>query len=210
MAIRPPRKPVQRSADRVPTALNGAANIASGGDAASEGYGAGDEAAPAAADIRTQAQQSALEAVESALRPKAGDVDAEDFAFVIEHLRKAIADAPLAPTLAGPDRATWVETLEFLMQNGLIAEEEHETLIRQFGEATSALQSRDAQVALELAKRIERDGEQQAMEWLASQQSGDAEAGKAVGAIAEAVAVIGKQSITRSRSRRLRGPPRIA
>lgn len=200
MAIRPPRK-ASRTADRSPASLQRVPAMTAGD--------ADDAAAERATrkDAMAQVQDEALGKVEATLRAQGG-LDAEDFDAVIEHLRKAVAEAQLQPGLAGPDRNTWVETLETLVQNGLLAQDEREALIRQFGEATSPLQSRDVQIALELAQRIERDGEEKAMEWLASQQPGDAKADKAVGAVAVAAVVDGKQAITRSRSRRLRGPPR--
>jgi len=152
-------------------------------------------------------KQAVLEAFEASLRAQQG-LEGEDLDFVIDHLRKRVAEVQLQPDLAGPDRNSWVETLESLVQNGLLAEDEREALIRQFGEATSQLRSRDVQIALELAQRIERDGEEKAMEWLASQESGDAGAGTGNGLAKGSAELVDKQSITRSRSRRLRGPPR--
>lgn len=199
MAIRPPRRTSSRPANGAAHARAGMAGIAAA---------APQPAAPAVPEAAGRdVQAEILDLLEQSLRGNAQPGDDEDLDFVIEHMRKAVAGADLRPAGAGVERADWVDTLESLAGEGLLQGDEREDLIRQFGEATGALQSRDAQVALELAQRIERDGERAAMEWLASLRAGGASASEAGGAIGETPVVPGKQSITQSRSRRLRGPP---
>lgn len=200
MAIRPPRRTASRATDATSPAMRRLSAVA--GEAVAQ-----PSTAKPHGDEGEAQKQAVLEAFEASLRAQQG-LEGEDLDFVIDHLRKRVAEVQLQPDLAGPDRNTWVETLESLVQNGLLAEDEREALIRQFGEATSQLHSRDVQIALELAQRIERDGEEKAMEWLASQESGDAGAGTGNGLAKGSAELVDKQSITRSRSRRLRGPPR--
>lgn len=201
MAIRPPRRTVNRTTDAASSALRSPS--ATAGEAVALAA-----ATPSAGEDAGDAQkQAVIEAFEASLRAQPG-LEGEDLDFVLDHLRKRVAEVQLQPELTGPDRNAWVETLETLAQNGMLAEEESEALIRSFGEATSSLQGRDVQIALELARRIERDGEDKAMEWLASQEFGDAGAGTGNGLAKGSTDLVDRQSITRSRSRRLRGPPR--
>lgn len=198
MAIRPPRRLGTRPA------IGGAVHAGLNGMAATSASIAPEiEAGDAAADP----QREILDLLEQSLRGTTQTGDDEDLDFVIEHMRRAVSDADLRPTASTVERASWVDTLEALASQGLLAGEERENLIRQFGEATSALHSRDAQVALELAQRIERDGEHAAMAWLASLRAGRAPAHAAGATLDDGPVAPGKQSITRSRSRRLRGPP---
>jgi len=164
-------------------------------------------APPTAAGVpAADTQAEILDLLEQSLRATAQPGGDEDLDFVIEHMRKAVAAADLRPA-GGVERTAWVDTLEALAGEGLLQGNEREDLIRQFGEATDALHTRDAQVALELAQRIERDGERAAMEWLASLRAGDAPARQVGGMAGETPVIAGKQSIIQSRSRRLRGPP---
>ena len=198
MAIRPPRRTSNRPAHGGPGAHSGLVGVAS----------AVQQAAPPTADGAPAADTQAeiLDLLEQSLRATAQPGGDEDLDFVIEHMRKAVAAADLRPA-GGVERTAWVDTLEALAGEGLLEGNEREDLIRQFGEATDALHTPDAQVALELAQRIERDGERAAMEWLASLRAGDAPARQVGGTIGETPVIAGKQSITQSRSRRLRGPP---
>lgn len=198
MAIRPPRRVASRPAPRGPVALAGTA------EATATTVMPGAAQQPGASD---DPQREVLDVLEASLRATAPAGGDEDLEFVIAHMRKAVAEADLQPAVAGSERHAWVDTLEALTLDGLLAQEEREGLIRQFGEATNQLQSREVQVALELAQRIERDGEHAAMEWLASMRSGAAPAREAGGGIGDSTLLPGKQSITKSRSRRLRGPP---
>lgn len=203
MAIRPPRRVNNRPATAGTLAMP---HASARKDSGASPQDAGDPANASAA--ANDDQQEILDLLERSLRATAPSGDDEELDFVIQHMRKAVASADLRPESTGIDRSAWVDTLETLASEGLLVGQEREDLIRQFGEATDPLQSREAQVALELAQRIERDGEHAAMEWLAALRSGSAPALDAGGGALEGGPVLpGKQSITRSRSRRLRGPP---
>ncbi|MGY1408400.1 hypothetical protein ACW5EG_02270 [Luteimonas sp. A611] len=178
---------------------------ATSGTPASAGHEASERTDDAAAAHGDRHQIIAQ--LEQALRATAPAGDDQDLDFVIEQMRKAVAAADLRPEPSAMERAPWVDTLEALASEGLLAVEERESLIRQFGEASDVLQTREAQVALELAERIERDGEHAAMAWLASLRPGNLQAPRVGGTVDTNAVLPGKQSITRSRSRRLRGPP---
>lgn len=201
MAIRPPRRVNNRPASAGTLTLPGAPARKEAGPALS----AADHPTNVAAV--NDDQQAILDLLERSLRATAPSGDDDELDFVIEHMRKAVAAADLRPEATGIDRSAWVDTLEALAGDGLLVGQESEDLIRQFGEAADPLQTREAQVALELAQRIERDGERAAMEWLAALRSGSAPARDGGGALDGSPVLPGKQSITRSRSRRLRGPP---
>lgn len=198
MAVRPPRRAVNRKPSGDVAALR---PVVAAGPAETE---APESRANGAGGQREQL----IDQFGQSLREQLGQDNAE-LEAVLEHFRQTVEDVPLEPHLAGPDFNTWIETLEALEQNGLLDEDERETLIRQFRDAMAPLQDREAQIALEFAGRLERDGEEKALEWLSAQQrtSSDDGTGKAPESAAGSG---GKQEITRSRSRRLRGPPRIA
>lgn len=202
MAIRPPRRVNNRPASAGALTLSAVSGRKAGGTSLEAGQEAGATAAV------NDDQQEILDLLERSLRATAPSGDDEELDFVIQHMRKAVASADLRPETTGIDRSAWVDTLETLASEGLLVGQEREDLIRQFGEATDSLQTREARVALELAQRIERDGERAAMEWLATLRSNTAPTRDAGGGALDGGLVLpGKQSITRSRSRRLRGPP---
>lgn len=200
MAIRPPRRRIPR---------NPSTQVAVPREIVDQlGPDAGDQALQQSEGHAGPEREAVVDKFEASLRTRSG-LDEQERDLMVRHFRKAVADAPLEPDPAGPDRNAWIETLETLVQHGLLAEEERETLVRQFNEATSPLQSREVQVALEFAQRMQRDGDAKAMEWLAEQQSAR-EGQPATGMPSPGATPIIKQSITRSRSRRLRGPPGLA
>lgn len=204
MAIRPPRRAVNRKPSGDVVALRAAMDAG----AAAPDPAALEPAAPASNGAGDPREQF-LEQFGQSLRGQLGQDNAE-LEAVLEQFRQTVEEVPLEPHLAGPDLNTWIQTLEALEQGGLLNEEERETLIRQFREAMAPLQDRQAQIALEFAGRLQRDGEEKALEWLQAQQRQTSDDDGTGMAPESAAGPGGKQEITRSRSRRLRGPPRIA
>jgi hypothetical protein len=199
MAIRPPRRAVNRKPSGDVAALRPVLDAGPVETAAPEvrANGAGGQ------------REQLIDQFGQSLREQLGQDNAE-LEAVLEHFRQTVEDVPLEPQLAGPDFNTWIETLEALEQSGLLDEDERETLIRQFRDAMAPLQDREAQIALEFAGRLERDGEEKALQWLSAQQQASDDDGAGTAPTGSAAGTGGKQEITRSRSRRLRGPPRIA
>jgi hypothetical protein len=169
-------------------------------------------AAPSGADeaegaIEREVRAKLLGMFEDALREES-DMDRDGVEFLLGHFREAVEQASLAPTLdqPKPDRAEWIRTLDALIGQNVLSEDERNALVRQLDAAIDPLQQPDAQVAMEFARRVQRDGETKALEWLREQRA--ASAADAVDpAKSKAPLLPGRESITRSRSRRLRGPP---
>jgi len=158
---------------------------------------------PGDAAAATDLKQEVVQKFEASLReqPK---LDAEGLEFILEQFRQAVFNAPLEPGIVPLDADSWAPTLNDLVQNGLLEEDERNALARQFEQAAAVSQGNDTKIVLEFAKRLKRDGEASAMEWLTRQPDG-LRGGETP--VNESILAEGKQAITRSRSRRLRGPP---
>ena len=164
---------------------------------------AGEHDSAELADKDSALKQRAVSDFEASLRAQSG-LDSEGLEFILQNFRQAIDEAPLDPGLMPLDADSWAQTLNGMVANGLIDEDERNVLARQFEQAISPSQGKDAQLALEFARRLQSDGEQSAMEWLATQGKPSRKSSEVP---SRDVVADGKQSITKSRSRRLRGPP---
>lgn len=133
---------------------------------------------------------------------------AEGRDFIVDHFRQAIVDAPASPKLVAPDPESWAQALNMLVESGLIDEDERNALARQFDDALLPIQQADAKRALEFAELVQRDGEESALEWLSAQEA-QADGADGRGLATSVAGTESAESITRSRSRRLRGPPKI-
>lgn len=177
--------------------------VAAAVESAADGNDAGDaRGGKADAELRAQA----LKEYEEALRAQP-DLDEEGLGFLLEHYRQALEATSLDAPLTEPDPEVWIKTLNELAQSGALTEDDRNELARQVEDAFKPLQGAEARLALEFAQRLQRDGSQQALEWLSAQDHNDKE-GAAQAAPASDGAPRLRQSITSSRSRRLRGPPK--
>ena len=133
----------------------------------------------------------------------------EGLELVLQGCRDALDNVSLQPELGVPQRNEWIASIDALIQQGALDQASGDALVRQIDAAVAPLESPDVQRALELAERIQRDGQAQAREWLETQS--DQEAGEALAQVRSNEAAVDshpmRESITRSRSRRLRGPP---
>lgn len=130
---------------------------------------------------------------------------------VMEHFRAAIADASLEPSATTPaDMLSWIQILEetVLADQDASEEDERNALLRQIGDLKNSFQNHDLQVALEYVQRLQEYGEEDAVAWLASRQAEKETAKVSAQVNEQGMADVAPQSITRSKSRRLRGPPR--
>lgn len=144
---------------------------------------------------------------ESALRAQPG-VGQEGLDFLMPFLRDAVEQASLAPSRVDLDVNAWLATFDAIAGDAL-DETERNTLLRQLNEAIEPLNDAGTQVTLEFSRRLQADGEAAALAWLAEQRKA-AEKSAAVAPLPadrHGVPLAGAQAITRSRSRRLRGPP---
>lgn len=164
-------------------------------------------ASEVAEDDGLEAQRRQLMSeLEGALREQPG-MDPEGVEFMLGHVRAAL-DEVTPDQVAAPDRGAWMQALDAFVGQAALSEEDRAALVRQLDAAIDPLQGADASIATEFARRLQADGEQQALRWLKEQQaSARQEQDQADSAAADTVAAPGAETITRSRSRRLRGPP---
>lgn len=143
---------------------------------------------------------------ETALRDEPG-VGQEGLDFLMPYLRDAVEQASLQPFRAEIDPVAWMAAFDGIVGDAL-DEDERNALVRQLNEAVEPLGEQKTQVALEFARRVQTDGQTAALAWLEEHKK---LAGKADPQIPQPTAgdrpPVGAQAITRSRSRRLRGPP---
>lgn len=93
--------------------------------------------------------QQVLAELEQSLLQRA-DLDAADRETMLRHFEAALRD-PSAAAAAGPDRAAWIETLELLQRERVIASEDRDALVRNFDDAMHALQDDTLKLAAEYA-----------------------------------------------------------
>lgn len=134
------------------------------------------------------------------------DMTEDGLESIMQECRAAIERASLEPSLSLPERGEWVSLIDDLIQSGGLEQDSGDALVRQFDEALQPLQDQQVQRALELAQRIERDGETKAREWLASQEQ-DEQTDRQQVVQSDRAVLPEHTSTTGSRSRRLRGPP---
>lgn len=134
------------------------------------------------------------------------DLDEEGREALIRHYAQAIESAELAPKLKAPDRGEWVAMLNLMVEQGMLEEADARDLIHGFDDAFEVFKSRETQHLLEFAQRCERDGQEQAVEWLESQRAAEEESRRATGSeIPAAAQQVSKARVRRSRP--ARGPP---
>lgn len=125
-----------------------------------------------------------------------------------EALEEADADADVLASL--PGRGAWMDAVQALQESGAVAEDEANELVRRLDHALQPLQRRESQLAIEFTRRMQADGEAEALAWFRDQaaKAADARQSTALSPPPRApVAPIGSE-VVNSRSRRLRGPPR--
>lgn len=181
------------------------ANAGDGGPSAvrAEGGQAGFD--PAAAMGQLLAEFDSLLANNPAVDRETRDQLHGEFARALEDAAATAATA----TASLPDRASWSETVQALQENGAIGDAEANDLIRTFDASLQPLERRESRIALEFARRLATDGEEQALAWFRSQAAGASDASaRSIPAAASGDAVHAlRNEVTSSRSRRLRGPP---
>lgn len=132
-------------------------------------------------------------------------------------IRQELANAMAAVEASGagfeePDRAAWMDAANALHAAGAVSDDEAHALVRQLDGALSALERKESRFAMEFSRRMARDGETAALEWLRQNRqvllddgdgAADAAMSNGFGGPQPAVAT----DAIRSRSRRVRGPP---
>ena len=189
---RPPRRAVRKPAS----------------DAALQRRAAEAEVAVSSADVDDGIDRDAILAeFESALREQPG-IGPEGLDFLMPFMRDAVEQASLAPSRVELDAKSWMATFDAIVGDTL-DEAERNAFVRQLNEAIEPLNEAGTKVALEFARRLQSDGEVAALDWLAEQRRAAEKEAAAAASPGDrrSVPAPGPQTITRSRSRRLRGPP---
>ena len=169
----------------------------------------------------TPAQAGSEQSIEDLLREFEGilygdtSIDPE----LREHLQKQFVQAldeatanPQQPLGALPDRATWLDAIEMLRQSGAVEEGEVNDLVRQIDQALEPLQRRESQLAIEFSRRLNTDGEEEALAWFrqerirASAEPSEIHDGSPVPG--DGVPPQLRSDMVNARAHRLRGPPR--
>lgn len=197
------------SRTKTPAEMQAWAGANAGAGAAAAPGSAGDGLVgfdPAAAMRDLLGQFDALLAGNPAVDRETRDQLHGEFARALEDAAATAATA----TASLPDRASWSETVQALHANGAIGDDEVNALIRTFDTSLQPLERRESRVALEFARRLATDGEEQALAWFRAQSAaatGGAHAAQGRSAPLDAAPAL-RTDVVSSRSRRLRGPPR--
>ncbi|NLC61733.1 MAG: hypothetical protein GX761_10705 [Gammaproteobacteria bacterium] len=149
-------------------------------------------------------KQRVIEEFESSLRGREGIGD-EDLQPLLDAFRTAVEEASIDASFTPLDPEEVALTLNGLVDQGVLQEEDRNAIARQFESALDPLDNADLQIALEFAQRVERDGEAEARKWLKTQQNESGQDAQPNPATPSAPA--SDETITKSRSRRLRAPP---
>ncbi|MEN1928802.1 hypothetical protein WCE37_07370 [Luteimonas sp. MJ250] len=137
--------------------------------------------------------------------------DRDELARVFEQALQDSASSS-ASTLDAFDSATWRDTVDMLLQGGLVEQDEADHLVRSLNDALAPLQRRESRLAMEFSRRVEAEGQEKALEWFREASTADQEpaVGQSPGAAApdRTIASPLRGDTVNSRSRRLRGPPK--
>jgi len=137
------------------------------------------------------------------------DIGAEDLEAILDAFGEAVKSAPLTAELKPFEAHDLTQTLDALVQNGMLDEDDRSVLGRKLEDALAPLNTPEVRLATEYVARCERDGEQAALEWYESERRKlKKNAEPSSGAPQDQSGFVAHDSITSLKSRRLRGPPR--
>lgn len=107
------------------------------------------------------------------------------------------------------DKGAWKDALSGMEAEGDVSPTEAADLSRRVEGALLPLERRPTQIALEFSRRMQAEGSEQALAWLREQRAGsdDSQESDQCAAPSGPPVAVGSDDVTRSRSRRLRGPP---
>lgn len=158
------------------------------------------DAAPA-----EDAKRQVFAEFQAALRER-NDLDADEVELLIEQFKAAVNAAPLDPEVSTAS-AIDASLLDSIAKSLGVADDERHFLVRKFADVQGEADVADVHVALEYIERLNTQGPEAAMAWLATQRADAAAAATKTSAPASRSTPEMPQTITKSRSRRLRGPP---
>lgn len=156
-----------------------------------------------------QAASELLEQIDGLLRGDAS-IAPEERESVTDQFAAALREVIDKGDYANIDTGSVLkDSVDQLKQLAAQIDDDDSGLVRQLNTALAPLERRETEVALEFSRRLQAEGQESALAWLRKQQQSDARDAAASG---QAVpdrdpAQASRDEVTRSRSRRLRGPP---
>lgn len=201
---RPRRPPAKESAEQ--TALQD--RIAAAGLAGAQSGTEGDAENAAANGAVVDIHQGVMDQFDEVFNASSGLSD-EDLALLREQFQQAAREAEQSSSAAAvlPERTEWVGVVDALREMGAVEEDESNELIRKLDDALQPLQQRKVKIAMEFSRRLQEHGEAEALEWFRAQDADVPAEGDAPVTHSRDQVVSGDSTV-KSRSRRLRGPPR--
>jgi len=140
------------------------------------------------------------------------DVDRDTAEFLTAQLTDALHKTAQAPDqMVEIDKSEWFATVRALQESGAMQEDEGNALIRQIDKALEPLDRRESKLAFEFSRRLREQGQEAALAWFRTESAKLQEEDKAEApphGFGTPEASLDSETI-QSRSRRLRGPPRL-
>ena len=159
----------------------------------------------------TQAAEALVADFESSLKSQHNLSD-EERNFLASNFKQAVssaaADGRDVASLALPDTSQWFDIVASLRDAGAIDEKEATELTRTLNEALKPFEKRETKLALEFSKRLQAEGEASALAWLRAQRDEETEADAGSQPPGQERPASLPTDAVRSRSRRVRGPPK--
>lgn len=205
MAQQPPRRPTPRPALQRPAMLGATTPVAAQQDSSAGSA----ERASSVAQISELMQQfdAALQDLQNdpSLDRDTRELLRQQFSQAMEDIQQ-VEGAP-----AGiPDRAMWMDAVQALQASGEVSEDEVNQLIRQINQALEPLQRRESQLAIEFSRRLQTEGQENALAWFREASTAQSGSDKDVHAAPSQLEASppSRSEVINSRSRSLRGPPK--
>ena len=140
-------------------------------------------------------------------QPSIGQEDREAFN---EHFGAALRKAVDAGDAAGSGGgASLQDSVEQLKRYAAEVDDGSNELVRRLNDALAPLERRETKIALEFSRRLQADGQESAMSWLREQQQATEQDAAGANQVVpdRNRGQPTRDDVTKSRSRRLRGPP---
>ena len=138
--------------------------------------------------------------------PSFDEVDRQAFG---EHFESALRDIVASGAYAEiPDESAWQESIDELKRHSSTSAEV-DGLAGQIDGALASLERRETKIAVEFSRRLQVDGQESALAWFREQSASQEEEGATPQPVQDRDPGLAlRADVIKSRSRRLRGPPR--
>lgn len=174
--------------------------------------GSDDGAQPSASveDLVEEMRGELLGQLEEIMRGDAS-LDQADRDQLLEHFSNAFGAGDGSTAAGGDVESALNDSARQLKEIGASQDDGSGDLVRELNRALEPLERRETKVALEFGRRLQADGQSSALAWLKEQQQADeVETASAKHAVPDGSHAVGvsRDTVTKSKSRRLRGPPK--